>query len=149
MSVGVDAPGGQHRLGPGLGVHLEERPVQVQVVEAGAGQVAAAPDVELGPQPLTDPADGRAADRGVLAEDLDQHRLHIAVRQPPHPAGDDQRLQRVGAADARTEQLIAQRRMGVAQLRTLQLHRPGCGLQRAGLVPAVAVASGESSRRRW
>jgi hypothetical protein len=30
--------------------------------------------------------------------------------------------------------------MRVAQLGALQLHRPGCGLQRAGLLPAVAVA---------
>jgi hypothetical protein len=63
-------------------VQLEEAAVQEQVVDLGRGQVAAAPGVELGPQPLADPATGRAADRRVLAENLDQHRLHIAVRQP-------------------------------------------------------------------
>jgi hypothetical protein len=123
-------------------VHLEERPVQVQVVDADPGQVAALPGVELGAQPLADPADGRAADGGLLAEDLGQHRLHVAVRQAPHPAGDDQGLQRVGPADALPEQLLAQRRMGVAQLGALQLHRPQRGLQGAGLLPAVAVALG-------
>jgi len=121
-------------------VHLEKRPVQEQVVDLGRGQVTPLPGVELGPQALADPAGGRAADRRLLTEDLDQHRLHVAVRQPPHPAGDNQGLQRVGPGDALAEQLVAQRRMRVAQLRALQLDRPGCGLQRAGLLPAVAVA---------
>jgi hypothetical protein len=121
-------------------VHLEEAAVQVQVVDLGAGKVAAAPDVELGAQALADPATGGAADRGVLAEDLDQHRLDVAVRQPPHPAGDHQGLQRVGPAAALAEQAVAQRRMRVAQLGPLQLDRPQRGLQGAGLLPAVAVA---------
>jgi hypothetical protein len=63
-------------------VQLEEAAVQVEVVEAGARQVAALPGVELGAQPLADPADGGAADRGLLAEDLDQRGLDIALRQP-------------------------------------------------------------------
>jgi hypothetical protein len=121
-------------------VHLEERPVQVQVVDAGAGQVTPLPGVELGAQPLADPATGRAADARVLAEDLHQHRFHVAVRQPSHPAGDHQGLQRVGPRDALPEQLVAQRRVGVAQLGALQPHRPQRRLQGAGLLPAVAVA---------
>jgi hypothetical protein len=121
-------------------VQLEERPVQRQVVDAGAGQVAALPGVELGAQPLADPAGGRAADARVLAEDLRQHRLDIAVRQPSHPAGDDQGLQRVGHGDALPEQLVAQGGVGVAQLGALQLDRSQRGLQGAGLLPAVAVA---------
>jgi hypothetical protein len=80
-----------------------------------------------------------------LAEDLDQHRLHVAVRQAPHPAGDHQGLQRVGPADALAEQPVAQGGVGVAQLGALQLHRPKRGLQGAGLLPAVAVALGRVS----
>jgi hypothetical protein len=83
-----------------LGCSLQERPVQVQVVDADPGKVAAAPGVELGAQALADPADGRAADRRLLAEDLGQHRLHVAVRQPPHPAGDHQGLQGPGLLPA-------------------------------------------------
>jgi hypothetical protein len=125
-------------------VHLEERPVQVQVVEAGAGQVAALPRVQLRPQPLADPADGGPADRRLLAEGLGQHRLDVTVGQAPHPAGDDQRFQRVGPRDALPEQLVAQGGVGVAQLRALQLHRPQRRLQRAGLLPAVAEALGRA-----
>ena len=49
-------------------------------------------------------------------------------------------LQRPKLRHALPEELVAQGGVGVAQLRALQRHRPGCGLQRAGLVPAVAVA---------
>jgi hypothetical protein len=142
LAAGVDAPGHQHRLGPGLGMHLEERPVQVQVVDAGARQVAAAPGVELGAQALADPAGGGAADARILPEDLDQHRLNIAVGQAPHPAGDDQGLQRVGAADALAEQPVAQGGVSMAQLRPLHLDRAERGLDRPRLLPAVAVALG-------
>jgi hypothetical protein len=124
-------------------VHLEERPVQVQVVDAGAGKVAALPGVELGPQALADPADGGPADCCLLAEDLGQHGLDVAVGQAPYPAGDDQGLQRVGPGDALPEQLVAQGGVGVAQLRALQLYRPQRRLERAGLLPAVAVALGQ------
>jgi hypothetical protein len=82
LAVGVDAPSHQHRLGAGLGMQLAERPVQVQVVDADPGKVAAAPGVELGPQPLAAPAHRRLADGGVLAEDHGQHGLDVAVRQP-------------------------------------------------------------------
>jgi hypothetical protein len=126
-------------------VHLEERPIQVQVVDAGARQVAAAPGVELGAQALADPAGGGPADRRLLAKDLGQHRLDIAVRQPSHPARDHQGLQCVGAADALAEQAVAQGGVGVAQLGALQLDRPKRGLQGAGLLPAVAVALGRVS----
>jgi hypothetical protein len=121
-------------------VHLEERAVQVQVVDADPGQVAALPGVELRSQPLADPADGGPADRRLLAEDLGEHGLDVAVGQAPHPAGDHQRLQRIGPADALPEQAVAQGRVGVAQLGALQLHRPKRGLEGAGLLPAVAVA---------
>jgi hypothetical protein len=75
-------------------VHLEERAVQVQVVDAGARQVAAAPGVELGAQALADPAGGGAADARSLAEDLDQHRLDVAVGQ----ARTQQEMTRVSSA---------------------------------------------------
>jgi hypothetical protein len=78
-------------------------------------------------------------------EDLGQRGFHVAVRQAPHPAGDDQGLQRVGPGDALPEQAVTQRGMGVAQLGALQLHRPQRGLQGAGLLPAVAVALGPLS----
>jgi hypothetical protein len=123
-------------------MHLEKRPVQVQVVDAGVRQVAATPGVELGPQPLADPADGGSADRRLLAEDLYQRGLDIAVGQAPHPAGDDQGLQRVGAGDALAEQPVAQRGVGMAQLRPLHLDRAERGLDRPRLLPAVAVAGG-------
>jgi hypothetical protein len=121
-------------------VHLEERPVQVQVVDAGAGKVAAAPGVELGPQPLADPADGGPADRRLLAEDLDQRRLDVAVGQAPHPAGDDQGLQRVGPGDTLPEQAVAQGGVGVAQLRALQLDRPQFARAEALLRGSVEAA---------
>jgi hypothetical protein len=43
-------------------VHLEERPIQEQVVDPGPGQAAAPPRLELGAQPLADPADCGSAD---------------------------------------------------------------------------------------
>jgi hypothetical protein len=125
-----------------LGCSLQERPVQVQVVEADPGQVTAAPGVELGPQALADPADGRAADRGLLADDLAEHGLDVAVGQAPDPARDDQGLQRIGPGDALAEQLVAQGGVSVAQLRALQADRPQRRLEGAGLLPAVAVALG-------
>ena len=75
-------------------VHLEERAVQVQVVDAGARQVAAAPGVELGTQALADPAGGAAADARILAEELYQHGLDIAVGQ----ARTQQEITRVSSA---------------------------------------------------
>jgi hypothetical protein len=55
-------------------------------------------------------------------------------------AQDNAGLQRIGPRDALAEQLVAQGGVGVAQLGALQLNRPQRGLQRAGLLPAVAVA---------
>jgi hypothetical protein len=123
-------------------VHLEERPVQVQVVDADPGKVAALPGVELDPQPLADPADGGPADRRLLAKDLGEHGLDVTVRQASHPAGDHQGLQRVRPRDALPKELVAQGGVGVAQLGALQLDRPQRRLERAGLLPAVAEALG-------
>jgi hypothetical protein len=125
-----------------LGCSLQERAVQVQVVDAGARQIAAAPGVELRAQALADPADGRAADGGLLAEDFGEHGLHVAVGQAPHPAGDHQGLQRVGAGDALSEQPVAQGGVSMAQLRPLHLDSTQRGLDRPRLLPAVAVALG-------
>src|SRR6266487_1514677 len=149
--------GGHRQAAPALGGPVQDRPDQRQAavltgqaadhLDAAAGlpeglKVAAAPGVELGAQALADPAGGGAADRGVLAEDLDQHRLDIAVRKAPDPAGDDQGLQRVGAADALAEQPVAQGGVGVAQLGPLHLDTAERGLDRPRLLPAVAVTLG-------
>ena len=40
LAAGGDAPGGQHRLGRGAGVHPEEAGVQEQVVQGDAVQAA-------------------------------------------------------------------------------------------------------------
>jgi hypothetical protein len=52
----------------------------------------------------------------------------------------------LSSTGARAEELVAQRRVGVAKLGALQLDRAQSGLQRAGLPPAVAVAFGGTRR---
>ena len=84
------------------GCILKWRAVQEQVVEPHAGQVAGPPGVELARgSRCADPAHRRLRQRRLGAEHLGQGGLDVAVRQAPHPAGDDQGLQRVGAGHAR------------------------------------------------
>lgn len=59
---------------------------------------------------------------------------------PPHPAGDDERLQGVGLGHALAEELVAQRRVSMAELWALDFDRPEGGLERARRLPAIAVA---------
>lgn len=70
VALGRDPVGDQHRLTSGPVVHLEVAGVDEQVVDRHVGQVADAPGVELLLDGITDPADGRLADRGVRAEQL-------------------------------------------------------------------------------
>jgi hypothetical protein len=60
-------------------------------------------------------------------------------RQPAHGAGDDQRLQRMGAGHALAQQPPGEGGIGAAQFGPLQGDRPAGGLDGHGLV-AVAVA---------
>jgi hypothetical protein len=48
LAHGGDAPRGQHRLGPGAGVHAKARAVQEQVVQLDVVQATLPPGVELG-----------------------------------------------------------------------------------------------------
>jgi hypothetical protein len=140
LAVGVDAPGGQHRLGGCARVHLEVRGVQEQVVQPQPGQVAGAPSLELVFDPLADAAHRGAAQRRFGTEHLGQGGLDVAVGQAPHPARDHQRLQGVGAGHASAEQPRAERLVGAAQLGALQLHGTHRGLHRRRWLPAVAGA---------
>ena len=47
VAVGVDAPGGQHRLGGGVGVVLEVATVEEQVVQLNVVETAGTPRLEL------------------------------------------------------------------------------------------------------
>ncbi len=68
-----------------------------------------------------------------LGEDLD-------IGQAPHPAGDDQALQRVGPRHAGPEELLHRGAAHAPQLRALDLDGPEGGLDGPGRLPAVAVA---------
>lgn len=73
---------------------------------------------------LADANHAGAADLRLVTEDLVRHGLDVAVRQHAHPAGDDEGLERVRPIHARSEELVAQCRVGVAQLRAPQLLGP-------------------------
>ena len=90
LAVGGDAPGGQHRLGRGAGVHPEEAGVQEQVIQRDLIQAAPRPRLVL---VLDLPADGRhggLGDRGLVAERVGQGGLHVADRQAADEGRDDQ-----------------------------------------------------------
>jgi hypothetical protein len=79
-------------------VHLEVAGVDKQVVDRDTGEVAGAPGVELASDLLTDPADGRLADRGLGSERLAQRRFDVAIRQArtqPEITNDSSALVRV------------------------------------------------------
>jgi hypothetical protein len=119
---------------------LQVRGVQEQVLQPQPGQVAGAPSLELVFDPLADPTHRRAAQGGLRPQDLGQGGLDVAVGQAPDPARDHQRLQGVGAGHAGAEQPGAERLVGGAQLRTLQLHAAHRGLHRRRRLPAVTDA---------
>jgi hypothetical protein len=116
FAVDIDAPGGQYRLGRRAGVHLEVAAVQEQVVQPHHAQIAVPPRLELLADPLADAADRRLRQCRLRPQHLGQGGLDVPVGQATHPAGDDQRLQRVGAGHAGAEQPRAERLVGAAQL---------------------------------
>ena len=127
-TLGGDAPRREDGFGARTRVHLEERAVQEQVVQFDLGQGALGPGRELGLDRLAHPRHRRLAQRGLSAQRIGQGRLHITVRQPADVAGDDQRLQRIGAGHTGAEQPGGEPLGGAAQLRALQRDRPGGGL---------------------
>ena len=140
LAVGVDAPGGQDRLGRCAGVHLEVAGVQEQIIQPHPGQIPGPPDGELLTDRRADPADGRLRQRGFGTQDLSEGGLDVPVRQATHPAGDHQRLQRVGPGHPGAEQPRAERLVGTAQLGPLQLDRAHRRLHRHRRLVAVAAA---------
>ncbi len=118
-------------------MHLEVGAVQEQVIELDVGQIPGAEGLELVAQASTDPAGGRLGQGRFGAERLGQQGFDVAVGQAPHPRRDHQRLERLGAHDALAQQARGEPLGRVAQLRALELDRPGGGLDRQ---LAVAVA---------
>jgi hypothetical protein len=113
-AVGGNAPGAQHRLGPGARVHLEVAGVQVQVLQLDLGQAAGPPGVELVLDGLADAADGRPRQRRLRSQRLGQGRLHVAGGQAAHVSADHQRLQRMGLGDVLAQQPGGERDLGAA-----------------------------------
>ena len=105
LSVGVDAPGTQHRLGRGVLVEPEVRAVQEQVIDAELGEILHTELGELVFYLLADPRHGRSRERRLVTEHLAKRRFDVAVRQPSHAGRDDESLEGVGARDAEAEQL--------------------------------------------
>ena len=138
VAIGVDAPGGQHRLGRGGGVHLEVGGVQVQVVEAHVGQGTGLPGLELVVNGGADATHRRLGQGGLGPKHLGQGGLDVTVGQAPHPPGDDQGLQGVRAGHAHPEQPGAEHFVGVTQLGPGQLDGSHGGLHRGRRLPAVA-----------
>jgi hypothetical protein len=79
---GGDAPGGQHRLGAGAGMHAEIRAVQEQVIQLEVLQTPGGPRGELVFDRLTDPRDRRLRQRGFRAEGISQRGFDIAHAHP-------------------------------------------------------------------
>ena len=128
LSAGGDAPGGQHRLGRGAGMHPEEAGVQEQVVHGDGIEAAGGPPLVLVLDLLADRRDRGLGDRGLIPQRLGQGGFHVADGQAAHERGDHQRLQRVGLGDMAAEQPGRERLAGAAQLRPGQRDRPRGGL---------------------
>src|SRR5579859_2199782 len=77
LADGGDAPRREYRLGPRSLVHLEVRPVDEQVVQLHLVEAAGTPRVELLPDRLTDPRDGRLGQRRLRTQRIGQGRLDI------------------------------------------------------------------------
>ena len=143
----------------GARVHLEVAAVEKQVLELDTGEIADLEGVELDLDGLANPTHGRLRHLGRGPERLLQGGLDVSGGQAPHPPGDHERLDGVGACHAPTEQARRERRGACAQLRTLQGHRPGCRLdreravavarpllRRLGLLPALVAIAAEEPR---
>jgi len=88
LAVGGDAPGGQHRLGRGAGVHPEERGVQIQVVQRDLIEAAPGPGLVLVLDLLAHRRHRGLGDRGLVAGSLGERGFHVADRQAAHKRGD-------------------------------------------------------------
>ena len=119
-------------------MHLEVAAVKVEVVQPHLRQRAAGPRRELALELLADPGHRGPRQRRLRAQHLGQRGLDVTIRQAPHPAGDDQRFQRVGPGHAQPEQPRAEPLVGAAQLRPLHRDRAHGGLDRRRRLPAVA-----------
>jgi hypothetical protein len=140
LALGGDAPGGEHRLGRGAGVHAEEAGVQEQVIQRHLIQAAQRPRLVLILDGLADRRDGGLGDRGLVAERVRQGRLDVADRQAPDEGRDDQGLQRIGPGHMTAEQARSERLGRAAQLGPGQPHRPGGRLDRH--VPVAVTRTG-------
>jgi len=85
-----------------------------------------------------DPAHRALAERCLRPERVGERRLDIADRQAAHEPGDDQALQGVRAADPDSQKPRGERLVGSPQLRPLERHRPGGGLDRGRAVAVTA-----------
>jgi hypothetical protein len=121
-------------------------PSKEQVPECQLGEVAGLPGVELVPDRLAGPAEGRFRQGGLRAEGVGQAGLHAADRQAADEPGDHQRPHRVGPAHPDTEQPGGERFVSAAQLRAVDHHRPGGGLDRGRAVPIAATLAGPAPR---
>jgi hypothetical protein len=130
LAIGGDAPGGQHRLGRGAGVHAEEAGVQEQVIQRDLIQAPPGPGLVVVLDLAADGRHRRLGDRGLVAERLSEGGLNVADRQAADERGDHQALQRVRLGHMRAEQAGRERLAGAAQLRPGQPDRPGGGLDR-------------------
>jgi len=142
LALGGDAPGGQHRLGRGAGVHPEEAGVQEQVVEPDAVQAPPGPRVVFVLDLLADRRHGGLGDRGLVAERVRQGGLDVADRQAADERGDYQRFEGVGLGDVCAEQAGGECLAGTAQLRPRQGHGPGGGLDAHLPVPVARSGPG-------
>jgi len=116
LAAGGDAPGGQHRLGRGAGVHPEEAGVQEQVVQGDRIEPAMRPGLVLILDLAADSRHRRLGDRGLIAECVSEGGLHIADRQAPHERRNDKALQGIGLGDMCAEQAGGERLASAAQL---------------------------------
>jgi hypothetical protein len=103
LAAGSDAPGRQHRLGRGAGVHPEEGGVQEQVIQHHLVQPAPGPGLVLVLDLAADRRHRGLGDRRLIAQRLGQRGLDIPDGQAAHERGNHQRLQRVRLGHVRPE----------------------------------------------
>jgi hypothetical protein len=122
-------------------VHAEVAAVQEQVLQRHPRQVPGLPGVELVFDRLADPRHRRLRQRCFRAQRVGQAGLYVTGRQATDEPGDDQALQRVGAAHPDAEQPGRERLVGASQLGPIDGDRPGGGLHRGRTVPVAAAGA--------
>ncbi len=147
LAIGGDAPGGQHRLGRGAGMHAEEAGIQEQVIHGDPVEAAPGPGVVLAGDLLADRRHGGLGDRGLVAQRLGQGGFDVADGQAADERGDHQRLKRVRPGHMRAEQPGRERLAGAPQLRPGQPGRAGGGLDGHLPVPVTAAGPGTGAGR--